>query len=92
MVSIKVSSGTPDDVIVDMALRNIANYRFPIASPAPSALRVIWFYNLAASKPPLVIINSSERQSDETYSKISAAARTLTDDYGLRVLVDGNFR
>jgi hypothetical protein len=40
--------------------------------------------------PPIVVIGVPERQFGEPYAQVTSAVRVLTDDYGLRVIVDGS--
>jgi hypothetical protein len=40
--------------------------------------------------PPIVVIRVPERQADEPYAQVTAAVRSLVDDFGLRVIVDGS--
>lgn len=54
------------------------------------AKRVISWYNLFAKNPPLVVINATERGPYQGYAGISEAARTLNDEFGLRVLVESS--
>ena len=72
-----------------MALRELTKFNIPFMSPAPSAHRVVWWYNIFASKPPLVVMNAIERKTGASFANISAAVRILTEKYGLRVIVDG---
>ena len=40
--------------------------------------------------PPIVVIRVPERQAGEPYAQVTAAVRSLVDDFGLRVIVDGS--
>ena len=40
--------------------------------------------------PPIVVIRVPERLSAQNYADVPAAVRSLADDYGLRVIVDGS--
>eukprot|EP00128_Syssomonas_multiformis_P018869 Colp12_sorted_trinity150504_noHs@1103 len=60
-------------------------------SEEDNARRVLWWYNLVASKPPLIVLYAPERGKLPTDgSDIVAVVRTLSEDWGLRVLVDSS--
>jgi hypothetical protein len=40
--------------------------------------------------PPIVVIRVPERQAGEPYAQVTAAVRSLVDDFVLRVIVDGS--
>lgn len=54
-----------------------------------SARRVLAFHNLFFS-PPIVVLRVPERQKNEAYASTPSAVRSLADDYGLKVIVDGS--
>ena len=57
-----------------------------------NAHRVLWWYSILFFKlpPPIVVISVPERQSGHQYADVTSAVRSLVDDYGLSVLVDGS--
>jgi len=84
---------TPDDHhnnIIDAALRNLTNMRFNFMDPRASAKRLVWWYNLVASQPPILVLNAKERSYNQGYANLVAPVRTLTEEFGLRVIVDGS--
>jgi hypothetical protein len=74
-----------------MALRHLSKVSFSFVNPEPSAQRVLWWYSkiFFFSKPPLLVMSVSERKKGDDFANISAAVRTLTEYYGVRVVVDG---
>jgi hypothetical protein len=52
--------------------------------------RVMFFYNIMFKRSPIVVIRVPERQAGEPYAQVTSAVRSLADDYGLRVVVDGS--
>lgn len=54
------------------------------------AQRVLRLYNLVARHPPIVLLHVKERTLDEKYARVAPAARTLTDSFGLRVVIDAS--
>jgi len=90
---IKVKSGLDENAIVDAALRELTGLsgRFSISNPYVNARRVVFWYRLLSrGDSPIIIINASERQSGQPYANLAAAARTLNEDFRLRVVIDGS--
>lgn len=52
--------------------------------------RVMFFYNIMFKRSPIVVIRVPERQAGQQYADVTSAVRSLADDYGLRVVVDGS--
>jgi len=71
-------------------LREITGIRFDFFKPVGSARRVLFFYSLLFKLPPTVVIRVPERQIGEPYAQVTSAVRSLADDFGLRVIVDGS--
>lgn len=51
---------------------------------------MLFFYNFFFERPPIVVIRVPEGQAGEPYAQVTSAVRSLADDYGLRVVVDGS--
>ena len=86
----QTESGASKSLIIDQALREIARFRFNYLQPIDSVRRVLFFYNLMFKLPLIVVIRVPERQAGEPYAQVTAAVRSLVDDFGLRVIVDGS--
>jgi len=92
VVKMSTKSGADKDLIVDQALRELTAIRVNYFSPAGSARRVLWFYSFMFfwCPPPIVVIRVPERQIGQPYADVTSAVRSLADDFGLRVIVDGS--
>jgi len=55
-----------------------------------STRRVLFFYRLFFRSNPSVVISVPERQAGEKYAQVTAAVRSLADNFHLRVIVDGS--
>ena len=88
----QTESGASKSLIIDQALREIAGFPFQFSylQPIGSVRRVLFFYNLMFKLPPIVFIRVPERQAGQIYADVTAAVRSLVDDFGLRVIVDGS--
>jgi hypothetical protein len=75
---------------VDQVLREITGIRLQYFSPVGSARRVLRFYSFIFKFPPTVVIRVPEREIGEPYAQVTSAVRALTDDFGLRIVVDGS--
>jgi hypothetical protein len=71
-------------------LREITGIQVEFFKPVGSARRVLFFYSLLFKLPPTVVIRVPERQVGEKYAQVTSAVRSLADDFGLRVIVDGS--
>lgn len=56
---------------------------------AANARRVLFFHKLLFGRPPIVVVGVPERQAADKYASAMSATRGLTDEFGLRVIVDG---
>ncbi len=70
-------------------LREITGIRSPFLDLHSNAHRVIKFHRLFFQSPPIVVISVPERGPREEYAMLTAAVRGLTDEFKLKVLVDG---
>ncbi len=89
VVSLKVHQATPAYSIIQNALMRLTKTRIPYWDLHAATKRVLFFYNLFARSPPIVVFQVSERMDKGEYAEIPGAARDLAD-LGLRVLVDGS--
>jgi hypothetical protein len=90
VVEVTISAGDSAREIVRMALAAVANVPKTFTSVAYTGPRVIFWYQLMFRHYPLVILNIEERSATDPHAKIAEAARTLSVDHQLRVLVDGS--
>lgn len=90
VVKFSTKSGADKDLIVDQALRAITGIRYNFINPIGSARRLLFFYSFMFKRSPIVVINVPERDTDEKYAQVTSAVRALTDEFGLRVIVDGS--
>ncbi|KAI3653473.1 hypothetical protein MP228_001420 [Amoeboaphelidium protococcarum] len=89
---IGVQSGQDADAIVDAALHELTglNCMYSYADLYSNARRVVsWYRLLSGGDSPVIIIKASERGHDQPYASLAAASRTLTEDFQLRVIIDG---
>lgn len=75
---------------MDTALRQITGLRQNCWRPEGSAHRVLFLYSFLFKKPPIVVLSVSDRKIGEKYASLTGAVRELTDDYGLRIIVNGS--
>lgn len=73
-----------------MTLTRITGIELTFVKMTKEARRVLFFYSLFFERPPIVVIRVPERQAGKEYADVTAAVRTLADDYELRVVVDGS--
>ena len=89
-----VRAGESKASIVDKVLREITGTGdFSLSPPYNQAKRVLFFYNLPSvfgfhTLPPTVVLQVYEVQPGEKYASMTATVRELSENYGLRVVVD----
>jgi len=86
----EVAPGTSGDDIINRALYLATNIRISFFNLVASAKRVVWFYKLIFRKSPVLVISIQERLQGQNYASVVGAARTLTEKYQFRVLLDGS--
>lgn len=90
IIRIKVSPGESMKKIVENALRGLTELSLNIVDVGPYAKKVLFWYKLFTRTTPVIVINAAEREIGDPYPQITAAVRHLTDDIGLRVIVDSS--
>jgi hypothetical protein len=90
-------NGNEKSCLIDTALNRqpgvvklSVRFRLIFVKADGSARRLLFFYSFLFKITPIVVLSLPERQSGEPYDQVTAAVRALTDDYGLRVVVDGS--
>jgi hypothetical protein len=90
VVSVYVAPGTPHDKIKSDAFEAITRSNISFLDHTASAKRVLWWHHFFFRQPATVVLRAAERSSDEPFAALHSAARTLTHDYGARVLIDAS--
>lgn len=90
LIRLQTKSGDDKDVIVDKALRQITGLDVSYFQPENSAKRVLLFYKFIFRRYPIVVLRVPERLKNQNYADVPSAVRTLADEFGLRVIVDGS--
>jgi hypothetical protein len=90
VVHANISAGDSACEIIQKALGAVANVPAKFTPVDHSGPRVIFWYQLMFRHFPLVILNIKEKSPNKPHAEIAEAARTLSSDYQLRVLVDGS--
>jgi hypothetical protein len=83
VVNVRIYRNESLDKIVDESLGNSSFYGDEAAS------RIIWWHRLFFRCSPTVVLTSNEKVTDKSFAHIPNAARTLSESYNLRVVVDG---
>jgi hypothetical protein len=91
VVHVRVSAGRSENEIVEDALSAVTKTR-SFFKPYGSAQRVALFYSMFSlgTSRPTVILRAGEREAGERFASIGGAARLLSSDYNLRVVIDAS--
>jgi hypothetical protein len=90
VVEITVAAGKGSDEIVRSALEAIGYHPDSLFNSRNGVQPILWWYNLFAKKPPIVVLNAVERSQGDRYAQVAGAARQLTGKYRLRVVIDSS--
>jgi hypothetical protein len=91
VITIKALPSQNAHTIIKNVLRKLTGMPFDFFPPIGSVARVIFWHKIfTRGQSPVVIIDAAERKVGEEYAGLTAAVRTLVDDYKLRVIVDGS--
>ena len=90
VVAINIAAGLSYDKILSKAFTAVTRYHMKFLDQSASARRVIWWHQVFFRQPATLIIRAAERTEQKEYADLTAAARTLSSDYGLRVLIDAS--
>jgi len=74
---------------IQNTLRKVTKLRINVLDPEANAKRVLFWYRLILRTTPIVVMNVAERK-DGTIANLTGAVRYLTDELGLRVIVDSS--
>lgn len=84
----RVSPGTSQDEILNRVCVKITGIEGSLSKHEESMKRVVSFYKLYTGRVPIVIIPAAERDRNKDPAELTAAARSLVEEYGLIVLID----
>lgn len=90
VVYVYVAPGTPHDRIKADALTAITRYYLRVLDQTGSARRVLWWHGLLFRAPVTVVLQAAERKPAQPFADLDSAARALTQEFGVRVVIDAS--
>ncbi len=90
VVSVGVAPGTSHNAILVDVFTAITNINPRAIEPSASARRVLWWHRLIFRTPVTVVLRGVERKPAETFAALDSAAKAMTHDFGLRVVIDAS--
>ena len=90
VVSVRVPAGTPETTIMTDVFTAITRCNPRIMDLSASTGRVLWWHQLIFRTPATVVLRAAERKPTQLFADLDSAARALTNDYGLRVIIDAS--
>lgn len=87
VVSVRVAAATAEHTIVNDVLAAV-NRCSPRLELSASAWRVAWWHRFIFRTPITVVLRASERKPTQAFAALDSAARALTYDFGMRVVID----
>lgn len=90
VVSVRVAAGAAEKEILADAFKAIARSSMSFLDHSGSARRILWWHHLFFRVPATVVLRAAERKPSQTFADLDSAARSLTHDFGARVLIDAS--
>ena len=90
VVSVRVAAGTNEKKIVADTFKAITRSNISFLDHSASARRVLWWHHFLFRQPVTVVLRAAECKPSQQYADLNSSARTLTHDYGARVLIDAS--
>ena len=87
VVSVEVAPGKHYDAILANVFTAITRSNLDLSA---STKRVLRWHRLIFRKPAIVVLRASERDPPLAFAAMHSAARALTQDFGLRVVIDAS--
>ena len=90
VVTVRVPAGTSEKEIKSDVFTAITRCHIRMMDNSGSARRVLWWHRFIFRVPATVILQAAERGIAEPFAALDSAARSLTQDFGLRVIIDAS--
>jgi hypothetical protein len=90
VVSVRVAAGTNEKEIVADTFKAITRSNISFLDHTASARRVLWWHHVFFRQPVTVVLRAAERKPSQQFADLDSSARTLTHDFGVRVLIDAS--
>jgi hypothetical protein len=90
VVFVPVDAGTAAEKIKADTFTAITRYYLRMMDLSGSARRVLWWHRALFRTPVTVVLQAAERKHPEPFAALDSAARTLTHDFGARVVIDAS--
>lgn len=83
--------GASHEQILSNALTAVTRYYLRFLDQSASARRVLWWHRFFFRQPATVVLRAAERTDpNKLHAELTSSARTLSWDYGVRVLIDAS--
>ena len=90
VVSVRVAAGASEKEILTDAFKAVTRSNLSFLDHNAGARRVLWWHHFLFRVPATVILRAAERKSSQQHADLDSAARSLTHDFGARVLIDAS--
>ncbi len=90
VVTVRVPAGTPEEKILEDVFTAVTRFYARSLDKRGSAQRVLWWHHLLFRVPATIVLQASERKPTQPHADIDSAARALSRDFGMRVVVDAS--
>ena len=90
VVTVRVPAGTSAEKILADVFTAITRFYVRSLDQSGSARSVLWWHHLLFRTPATVVLQAAERKPSQVHADLDSAARALSRDFGMRVVVDAS--
>lgn len=90
VVTVGVAPGTSHSAILSDVFTALTRYYLRSLDQSGSARRVLWWHRLLFRSPATVVLQAAERKPSQPFADLDSAARALSHDFGLCVIIDAS--
>jgi hypothetical protein len=90
VVTVRVPAGTPEDKILADVFTAVTRFYVRSLDQSGSARRVLWWHHLLFRTRATVVLQAAERKPAQAHADLDCAARALSRDFGMRVVIDAS--
>ena len=90
VMSVRVPAATPEHTIMANVFTAVTRCNPRTVELSASARRVAWWHRFIFRTPVTIVLHAAERKPTQQFADLDSAARALTYDFGMRVVIDAS--
>ena len=90
VMSVRVPAATAEHTIMANVFTAVTRCNPRTVELSASARRVAWWHRFIFRTPVTIVLHAAERKPTQQFADLDSAARALTYDFGMRVVIDAS--